>query len=77
MCYNACVTYEALVEEVMSLPADQRAALHKKLSEALAPEVEAAWATEVSRRIEDIRSGKAKTSPADVALAEIRQSLKK
>ena len=80
MCYTAPVTYEALLDEALALPEDQRAALVKSLQETLAsspsPEVEAAWAQEVASRVEDVRAGTADLIPADQAIAEIRESLR-
>jgi putative addiction module component (TIGR02574 family) len=75
-CYTSVVTYEALLDEALALPESQRAALVKRLSETLpVPDgrsMDAAWAEEISRRVDDVRSGRVKTIPADVALAEIR-----
>jgi putative addiction module component (TIGR02574 family) len=80
MCYVAKVTHEALLGEVLALPEDQRAALVNSLQETLAsrpsPDVEAAWAQEIARRVEDVRAGSAQLIPADQALAEIRESLR-
>jgi putative addiction module component (TIGR02574 family) len=74
------VTYEALLDEVLALPEDQRAALVNSLEQTLAsrpsPEVEAAWAQEIARRVEDVRSGSADLISADQAIAEIRESLR-
>jgi putative addiction module component (TIGR02574 family) len=36
-------------------------------------EVDAAWAQEVSRRADEVRSGRAKTVPADEVYAETRR----
>jgi putative addiction module component (TIGR02574 family) len=74
------VTYEALLDEALALPEDQRAALVNSLQKTLASrpsdEVEAAWAQEIARRVEDVRSGSAELIPADKAIAEIRESLR-
>jgi putative addiction module component (TIGR02574 family) len=74
------VTYEALLDEALALPEDQRAALVHSLQKTLASrpseEVEAAWAQEIARRVEDVRSGSAVLIPADQAISEIRESLR-
>lgn len=74
------MTYEALLDEALALPEDQRAALVNSLQRTLASrpseEVEAAWAQEIARRVEDVRSGSAELIPADRAIAEIRESLR-
>lgn len=71
------MTYEALLDEALALSEDQRAALvNSTLASRPSPEVEAAWAQEIARRVEDVRSGSAELIPADQAIAEIRESLR-
>ena len=57
----------ALLERVLKLPVEARAALAGSLIESLDETVdedaEAAWAGEIDRRIRDLDSGKAKTIP--------------
>ena len=57
----------ALLERVLKLPVEARAALAGSLIESLDETVdehaEAAWADEIDRRIRDLDSGKAKTIP--------------
>ena len=56
-----------LLNEALKLPAEARPALAGSLIESLEDtvdeDVEAAWAEELRRRIEDLDSGKAKTIP--------------
>lgn len=71
------MTYEALLDEARSLPEDQRAALVQELNATLAPPgVEEAWAIEVSRRVEELRSGKVETIPADIVIARASEALR-
>ena len=71
------MTYEALLKEAKALPEDKRAILVQELNATLAPPgAEEAWATEVTRRVEDLRSGKVETVPADVVIARARESLR-
>jgi len=71
------VTYQALLDQAKALPEDQRAALVQELNATLAPPgVEAAWAEEVARRVEDLRSGAVETIPSDVVLARAREALR-
>lgn len=77
VCYAVRVTYEALLDEAMALPADQRAALVQELSATLAPPgVEEAWAVEVNRRVEELRSGKVEPIPGDVVIARAEEALR-
>ena len=70
------LTLEQIVEETAQLPADVVAELIDRILLArhggIAPEIEAAWKTEVGRRLEEIDSGKVQGIPAEVSLARIR-----
>jgi putative addiction module component (TIGR02574 family) len=61
------------------LPSEARALLADRLVESLDPAesgyIHQLWATEVRRRLEDVRSGRVKTIPGDEALARVRQAL--
>jgi putative addiction module component (TIGR02574 family) len=77
---GACVMSEAaerLKSELAHLPAPERAALAHFLIHSLDEEseadAEAAWDTELIRRAEEIRSGKAVGEPADKVFAELRE----
>jgi putative addiction module component (TIGR02574 family) len=58
---------DELLQKAMSLPAEDRAALASSLIDSLDQTVdedaELAWQQEISRRMEEIRSGKVKTIP--------------
>lgn len=58
---------KAILLEALRLPEPERAALAGELIESLDAEVdvdaEAAWATEIHRRVEDLRAGRARTIP--------------
>lgn len=64
-----------LLEEVLRLPGEARAALAGSLLESLDgtidPDAESAWSREIARRIEEIDSGKVKTIPWSEARRQI------
>ena len=73
---------QRLLEEVLKLPAEDRAALAHDLilsleDEPYAPpeEVEAAWAEEIRRRVAEVRGGQPGI-PADQVIDEARARLK-
>lgn len=77
------LTWEALLEQALRLPPDEQERIARGLYENLADldeedededpaDVEAAWAEEIGRRVEEIRSGIVETIPADVVFAEMR-----
>lgn len=73
---------DKLIEQVLSLSADERAALADRLTESLDPledaeAIRSAWAREGLRRRDEIRSGKVQAVSADDALARVRSRLKK
>jgi putative addiction module component (TIGR02574 family) len=74
------LTFEQIAEEALSLPSDARAFLADRLVESLNPaedeEIRQLWINEASRRQDDVRSGRVKTIPGDVALAQVRKALK-
>lgn len=58
--------HKRLLGEALHLPAEERAALAGALIESLDPEVEdveAAWSSEISRRLEKVDAGLAMTVP--------------
>ena len=75
------LTVEQIAEEALSLPSDARALLADRLVESLDPaedeEIRQLWINEACRRQDDVRSGRVKTIPGDVALAQVRQAIKK
>jgi len=56
-----------ILEEALKLPIEARAALAgsllESLDEVVDENVEATWAVEINRRIDDLNTGKAKTVP--------------
>lgn len=71
-----------LLEEVLALPVEDQRWLSDKLIERVRPEHEdvelhPAWIPEIKRRIEDVRSGRVESTPADEALARVRARLQK
>jgi putative addiction module component (TIGR02574 family) len=75
------MTHEAneLLQKALALPEEERAELASTLIDSLDPitdeNVEAAWQEEIGRRIEELRSGKAKTIPWDAVRKETRAIL--
>jgi putative addiction module component (TIGR02574 family) len=70
------ITLDEIVEETKSWPPERVGELVDRLTEDLhtiAPEIEAAWKTEVNRRIEEIESGKVKGVPLEDSLARARK----
>lgn len=71
-------TLQALEAAALLLPSEQRAKLAERLIASLDrdPEIEAAWAEEIKRRIADLQAGFVDTIPAQKALEEARVLLK-
>lgn len=66
-----------IIEEVLSLPSDQRASLVEKLLKSLnlpiQAEIEQLWAEEAERRVSEIDQGEVKLVDGDSVLAKIRK----
>lgn len=65
-----------LMDTVDSLPVDMKLELVDKILESLSPrqaEIDALWAIEAERRVEDVRSGRVKTIPSEQVFEELRQ----
>ena len=62
---------KSLLSEALKLPEQERADLVEELLESMGEEppedVDAAWGTEVARRLEELRSGKVRAVPWDEA----------
>jgi putative addiction module component (TIGR02574 family) len=72
------ITLDEIVEETRHWPAERVGELVGRLTEDLHtsnPEIEAAWKSEINRRIEEIQSGKVKGIPGEKVLARIRKTL--
>jgi putative addiction module component (TIGR02574 family) len=71
------ITLEQIVEETSQLPADVVAELVDRILLArhggIEPGVEAAWKTEIHRRIEEIETGKVQGIAVEESLARIRK----
>jgi putative addiction module component (TIGR02574 family) len=70
------ITLDEIVEETKNWPPERVGELVDRLTEDLhtsAPEIEAAWKTEINRRIEEIESGKVKGVPLEESLARARK----
>jgi putative addiction module component (TIGR02574 family) len=70
---------EAIADEALALPTNERAALVLRLAESLDEQHDAdaedAWATEVAARVESLKAGTAETITTAEALAEARARL--
>lgn len=68
-------TLQALESAALLLPAHQRARLAQRLLASLDidPEVEAAWADEVRRRLDEWERGRTKEIPAEEVLTQVRE----
>lgn len=72
------ITLDQIVEETRHWPPEQVGELVGRLTEDLHtgdPETEAAWKTEIDRRVEEIQSGKVKGVPAAEVSARIQKIL--
>jgi putative addiction module component (TIGR02574 family) len=72
--------FQELKMMALVLPLDERAELADALLESLEhpstleiEEIEQRWASVITRRIEELRSGKVKGIPSDVALQKLRK----
>jgi Putative addiction module component len=74
------IPVEKLTEAVPSLSSDARALLVDRLVESLDPliddDVRASWVKESMHRLDEVRSGKLKTIPADQVIIRVRDQLK-
>jgi putative addiction module component (TIGR02574 family) len=70
-----------IVDDVLSLPTDQRLVLVNRILESLnvptQPEIAALWAEEAERRIEQIEMGQVKPIPGEDVFKETRERLRK
>lgn len=75
------LTVEQIAEVALSLSSDARALLADRLVESLDPVeydyVRQLRIAEACRRQDDVRSGRVQTIPGDVAVAQVRQAIKK
>lgn len=71
---------EELITEAISLPLDIRLQLVERLLNSLHPtdkEIDALWASEAERRVNEIESGKVKPIPGDQVFRKISERLMK
>lgn len=73
------MTVEQIAEEALALPSEARALLADRLVESLDPAedgyIRQLWLREAKRRVDEVRRGEVQTVPAEVAFAEVRQSI--
>ena len=72
---------EDIAAKALALPSEARARLADRLVESLDSaedgEIRKVWAREAIRRRDEVRSGKVKTIPGDVAFAAVRKATKR
>ncbi len=76
------LTFEALANEALALPADKRATLANQLLESLDGndtfrEVEMAWGEEIARRVAAFENGQTQVVSGEEALARLRRQFAK
>jgi len=74
------ITLDEIVAETKHWPPERVGELVDRLTEDLhasAPEIEAAWKTEVDRRVAEIESGKVQGVPAEEVSARIQKILRR
>ena len=75
------ISVEKITEAVLSLPSDARALLADRLVESLDPiydgAVREAWTTEARNRLQEVESGQVSSIPGDIAVQQVRRSIKK
>jgi putative addiction module component (TIGR02574 family) len=73
------MTIRALEKAVLELPPKSRARFAEKIIESIDdyadPEIEKAWTQEIGRRVEEIKSGKARGVPVEEAMKKARRAL--
>jgi len=70
---------DELSRKARNLPPEERIRLAEELLSSVQDsdeEIEAAWAQEIERRLEEVENGTAKLIPAEEVFAEIRRLLK-
>jgi putative addiction module component (TIGR02574 family) len=74
---NAALTLDSFLAEAMNFTPDSRLELAERLVASVPDdaEIEAAQIEEVSRRMEDVRSGKMKLIPGEDALRQVREAV--
>jgi putative addiction module component (TIGR02574 family) len=71
---------DALAEHMLTLPPHDRARLAELLLASLEgadPDVEAAWATEVQRRVRELEQGAVRGIPAEEVFAAVERRLRR
>ena len=73
------MTVEQIVDEALGLPSEARALLADRLVESLDPAedgyVRQLWATEATRRRDEVRAGRVFAIPGEEGLAQVRQAV--
>ena len=73
------ISQDTIEEQVLNWPAEKRIKLAEKLMASVevfaTPEIEAAWNTEITTRVKEIREGRAEGIPAEEVMAEVRKKL--
>jgi len=70
------MTVKEFIQEALGLPVEQRAQIADVLLQSLNrndPQIDAQWIDSAVRRLAEIRSGAAKTSPGDDVFSRLRE----
>jgi putative addiction module component (TIGR02574 family) len=70
------ITLDQIVEEARHWPPEKVGELVERLTEdlhAVNPEIEAAWQTEIARRVREIQSGEVQGIPGEEVSARVRK----
>lgn len=73
-------TTKKLIDEVLSLPVEERAVIADSLLKSLNPpdpDIDKKWIEVAQRRLQEIRSGKVKPVPGDEVFSNVRKRFNK
>lgn len=74
------MTMKEIIEEVASLPAEERAMVADSILRTLNPpdaDIDRKWAQAAQRRLAELRSGKVKPVPGEKVFARVRKRFEK
>lgn len=73
-------TTKKLIDEILSLPVEERAVIADSLLKSLNPpdhDIDKKWIATAKRRLQEIRTGKVKPIPGDEVFAEVHERFSK
>lgn len=74
---TATLPFDALLQDALRLPVEERSRMASRLIESLDEDVAVspAWQAEIQRRVQGVRQGTLRTLPHEEVMAEARQTL--